>query len=112
MIKIARTNVNFEVEPLVAPFGFKGGYVSEIWQTVAMLESANACVGVGVGVQSVLWSDAGVFLNASAAGGNGMMFLVTEFALRLDIGRIANDHSQIFHVVAVAGLLHVRDGAH
>jgi hypothetical protein len=30
---------NFEREPLVRPFGFKGGYMSEIWQTMAYMRS-------------------------------------------------------------------------
>ena len=36
-ITIARVSSNFEREPLLRPFGFKGGYMSEIWQTAVML---------------------------------------------------------------------------
>ncbi|HOJ10783.1 MAG TPA: hypothetical protein PK733_09345 [Clostridiales bacterium] len=81
-IMIKNTNSNFEREPLLAPFGFKGGYLSELWQVVALLESESGKRGTGLGVQSVLWSDAAVFAANSQAAGNSAMFLMTEFALQ------------------------------
>ena len=36
-IKIEVTDSNFEREPLIRPFGFKGGYMSEIWQTAVWM---------------------------------------------------------------------------
>ena len=39
MITITRVGSQFEREPLIRPFGFKGGYQTEIWQSAAMLES-------------------------------------------------------------------------
>lgn len=86
MIKIKRTNSNFEREPLISPFGFKGGYLSELWQSVALLESENDCRGVGLGTQSTLWSDAKVFTDNSESAGNGMMYLMTAYALELAKG--------------------------
>ena len=86
-IQIVGTNSNFEREPLIRPFGFKGGYLTEIWQTVARLKSASHNISTGLCSQSVLWSDAGVFSRFSESGGNAMMFAVTEFALSLLIGR-------------------------
>lgn len=82
-IKIVETNSNFEREPLIRPFGFKGGYLSEIWQTVAQLKSVSGNVSTGLCSQSVLWSDAEVFGNNSESGGNALMFAVTEYALSL-----------------------------
>ena len=38
-ITIDHVNSNFEREPLIRPFGFKGGYMSEIWQIVSLLKS-------------------------------------------------------------------------
>jgi hypothetical protein len=35
-------------EPLVRPFGFKGGYMSEIWQTVVRLESRDVQAFTGI----------------------------------------------------------------
>jgi L-alanine-DL-glutamate epimerase-like enolase superfamily enzyme len=82
-IRITATASNFEREPLVRPFGFKGGYMSEIWQTAVRLESDGGLARVGLGTQSVLWSDAAVFAGHAEAAGNALMYAMTERALRL-----------------------------
>lgn len=79
---IDSSTCNFEREPLIAPFGFKGGYLSELWQSVVGIADKGGPVQVGLGTQSVLWSDAAVFTDHSEAAGNAMMFLCTEFAVR------------------------------
>ncbi len=81
--RIAATASNFEREPLVRPFGFKGGYMSEIWQTAVRLESDSGRRRVGLGTQSVLWSDAAVFAAHAEAAGNALMYAITERALHL-----------------------------
>jgi L-alanine-DL-glutamate epimerase-like enolase superfamily enzyme len=86
-IEIVRSNANFERESLVRPFGFKGGYMTEIWQTMAMLESARGARKVGLCTQNVLWSDAKVFADHSESGGNALMFALTERALQMSEGR-------------------------
>lgn len=82
MIRITRTNLNFEREAMAAPFGFKGGYVHEAWQSVALLESDTGKRGLGLGTQGVLWSDPEVFGRNSEAAGNSLMLLLTGYALR------------------------------
>ena len=82
MISISRTRSNFEREPLTAPFGFKGGYLSEIWQSTVLMESTSGHTGLGLGTQSTLWSDAQVFLGNDEAAGNSLMYLLTAYALR------------------------------
>lgn len=82
-IQIKRTNSNFEREPLAAPFGFKGNYLTEIWQAVALIESDGGKIGLGVGTQSALWSDARVFTENSEAAANGLMYIMTAHALKL-----------------------------
>ena len=82
-MKIIKTNSDFQREPLKAPFGFKGGFLSELWQTVATMETAGGAKGTGLGTQSTLWSDASVFTANSESAGNCMMFLLTSYALRL-----------------------------
>lgn len=82
-IRIAATASDFEREPLVRPFGFKGGYMSEIWQTAVRLESDSGLRRVGLGTQSVLWSDAAVFASRAEAAGNALMYAMTERALAL-----------------------------
>lgn len=82
-IKIKKVASDFEREPLIRPFGFKGGYMREIWQTASMLESDSGIRKIGLCSQSVLWSDSSIFSNYSEAGGNAMMYSMTEFALKL-----------------------------
>jgi L-alanine-DL-glutamate epimerase-like enolase superfamily enzyme len=81
MIQTTKTNLNFEREPMAAPWGFKGGYLTEIWQAVALLEAQSGKRGIGLGSQSVLWCDPRVFTRTSEPGGNAMMLLMTEHAL-------------------------------
>ncbi|MFZ2411003.1 MAG: hypothetical protein WAW23_05495, partial [Candidatus Methanoperedens sp.] len=81
-IQIAKVNSNFEREPLIRPFGFKGGYVTEIWQTVTSITSSSGIAKIGLGTQSVLWSDAKVFSSHSQSGGDTLMYAMTEWALQ------------------------------
>lgn len=85
-MKINKINCNFEREPLAAPFGFKGGYLSELWQTVVKLENSAVQSGIGLGLQSTLWSDASIFIGNSESAGNSMMFLATSHAAKAAIG--------------------------
>ncbi len=86
-MKIAKINSNFEREPLIRSFGFKGGYMREIWQTVALLENDAGQRGIGLGSQSVLWSDPTVFAAHSEPGGNGLMYAMLEHGLTLAKGQ-------------------------
>ena len=81
-IRVVRTDSNFEREKLIRPFGFKGGYLSELWQTVVRLQSESH-TAVGLATQSVLYGDADLFAAHSEASGNALMFALTEKALRL-----------------------------
>jgi L-alanine-DL-glutamate epimerase-like enolase superfamily enzyme len=78
---------DFEREPLIRPFGFKGGYMTEIWQTVAHMQSESGIVKNGLCTQNVLWSDAHVFACHSEAGGNALMYTVSERALQIAKGQ-------------------------
>ncbi len=86
-ITIAEVDSNFEREPLIRPFGFKGGYMSEIWQTMAMMKSHSGAEKVGLCTQSVLWSDASVFAGHSEAAGNALMYNISERALQICKGK-------------------------
>ena len=81
-IRIKNVNSNFEREPLT-PYHFKGSFVTELWQTAARLESESGISKIGLGTQSVLWSDSKVFSDHSESGGNALMFAMTEKALQL-----------------------------
>lgn len=86
MFELKGFNCNFVREPLIAPFGFKGGYLNELWQTVVRADS-DKHTGVGTGVQSVLWSDSSVFSSYSQSAGNMLMFLITERGEKLLTGQ-------------------------
>lgn len=86
-IEITGVSSDFEREPLIRPFGFKGGYMKEIWQTASMIESSQGIKKVGICTQSVLWSDASVFAAHSESGGNALMYAMTEHAMRMIKGR-------------------------
>ena len=86
-VSIAAVDSNFEREPLIRPFGFKGGYMSEIWQSMAMMQSSSGVEKVGLCTQSVLWSDASVFAGHSESAGNALMYNISERALQICKGR-------------------------
>ena len=82
-IRISGVSANFEREPLIRPFGFKGGYMTEIWQSIAFMESDSGKHSIGLCSQSVLWSDASVFASHSESGGNSLMYAMTERAMQM-----------------------------
>jgi L-alanine-DL-glutamate epimerase-like enolase superfamily enzyme len=86
-ITISEVGSNFEREPLIRPFGFKGGYMTEIWQTANFLKSSSGKHTIGLSTQNVLWSDAAVFATHSESGGNALMFALTERALQIMKGQ-------------------------
>ena len=79
-IKKKKADLRFVREPLCAPFGFKGKYLTELWQTVVYIESDNFCAACP-GTISVLWSDANVFSDHSPEGSSSLMRDVTARAL-------------------------------
>ncbi len=89
-IEVIRVDANFEREKLRFPFGFKGGYLTELWQAVSKLESDGGHVGIGIATQSVLYGDADLFIRASESTGNALMYLVTTRALELVTKRTFN----------------------
>ncbi|HHV60490.1 MAG TPA: L-alanine-DL-glutamate epimerase [Clostridiaceae bacterium] len=83
MHRTVKTGSNFEREPLIKPFGFKGSYLDELWQVSVYMEGQSGYRSVGLGTQSVLWSDADVFSSHSQAAGNCLMYLITDHALKI-----------------------------
>lgn len=86
-VTIERVDTNFEREPLAEAFGFKGSFLTQLWQTVALLGSPSGTTRIGLGTQSVLWADSSVFASHSESGGNALMFALTERALQRAEGR-------------------------
>lgn len=84
-IRIDKAKAAYEGELFKSSFGFKGNKLTGVWQSVVAL-SGGGEFGVGVGVQSVLWSDSSVFAKYGEDESNKMMFSVTELAASLISG--------------------------
>lgn len=82
-INVVSAECDFEREKLARPFGFKGGYLTELWQIISRLQSASGISKIGLATQSVLYGDAHVFTANSEADGNTMMYMLTKRALQL-----------------------------
>ena len=82
LIKIKSVRSNFEREKLLRPFGFKGNYLTELWQTAVELTSESGNKSFGLGTQSVLYGDADLFASCSEVTGNDMMYQLTKRALQ------------------------------
>lgn len=98
-IKISNVQSSFEREPLIRPFGFKGGYMNEIWQTAVLLESDSGMRKVGLGTQNALWSDATVFSSRSPVAAEAYMYLMSEYALQLIKGRSFKSPMQLLDAI-------------
>jgi L-alanine-DL-glutamate epimerase-like enolase superfamily enzyme len=85
--RIQSVGLASEREPLIRPFGFKGGYMSEIWQTANYIKSASGIGKVGLCTQNVLWSDAAVFSAHSEYEGNKLMYDLSDYALQIINGQ-------------------------
>ena len=99
MINIQSFTANFNREPLISPFGFKGGFIDELWHSRVKLTSSAGTSYTGRGTQSVLWSDPGVFSSYSATGGNALMLLVSEYCAKLYTTRPCKDPMDMFDAV-------------
>ncbi len=82
-IKVIQTDTRFEREKLVRPFGFKGGYLTELWQIASRLDTASGLKKIGIATQSVLYGDADLFGSRTEAEGNLLMYHVVKQALEL-----------------------------
>jgi L-alanine-DL-glutamate epimerase-like enolase superfamily enzyme len=80
--KIKSCELDFAREKLTAPFGFKGRYLNELWQTVVRIKSDNYSATCPA-VESVLWSDGAVFGENPPAASSAMMMMVTNRALKM-----------------------------
>lgn len=106
-MKIVNVKCTYVPEKLKAPFGFKGGFLSELWQVVCRVETESV-YGVGVGVQSVLWSDAAVFTSNPEKTGNRYMYDVTRYAMNLLVGREGETPIQLIDGIYAATLAYAK----
>ncbi len=81
-MKIKKALCAYCPEKFINTFGFKGNALSGVWQTVVHLDDGEN-FGIGLGVQSVLWSDSEVFAAFGEDKSNKLMFDVTKYAAKL-----------------------------
>ncbi|MBN2851448.1 MAG: hypothetical protein JXQ23_01780 [Clostridia bacterium] len=81
-MRVETCKIGYVKEKLIKPFGFKGGYVSDVWQ-VAVTIGDSECQATGLSIQSVLWSDAFVFQKYGQEKGDQLMYDTTKYALGL-----------------------------
>ncbi|NNE75756.1 MAG: mandelate racemase/muconate lactonizing enzyme family protein [Pricia sp.] len=89
-IRIKNVSSNFERESLY-PYRFKGSAVTQLWQTVASLQSESGVGKIGLGTQNPLWSDAKVAGSHSENGGHALMYAMSEMALQMMKGTSFSD---------------------
>jgi len=82
-IQITDSWLRYEKENLIRPFGFKGGYINELWQNVCSLKASNGAQSLGLATQSVLYGDPKIFTRYGEKESNELMLKVTRRAMEL-----------------------------
>lgn len=85
--RICEADCRYEREGLKTAFDFKGNALTCLWQTVVSLKTDNN-IGIGLGVQSVLWSDSAVYAKLGEQEGNTAMYRLTRYAAELLKGAV------------------------
>lgn len=86
-LSIDKAEVTFEREPLINSYGFKGGYITRLWQVVTQLHDASGNRTIGLGIQSPLWSDSKVASQWGESGSSALMYNLTNRAIQLINGQ-------------------------
>jgi len=81
-MRISDCKIGYVKENLIKPFGFKGGYVSNLWQVVVTIGDGQF-FATGLSIQSVLWSDAYIFGKYGQEKGDFLMYETTKYALEI-----------------------------
>ncbi len=81
-MKITGVKCIHQNEPFITPFSFKGNALTSAWISEVMVFSGSQ-MGIGVSIQSVLWSDSNVFVKYGEKRSNELMYEVTKYALDL-----------------------------
>ncbi len=86
-LTIEKADSAFEREPLQHAYGFKGGYITRLWQVISRLQDDRSTAAIGLGIQSPLWSDATVTSRWGESGSNAIMYAMTNRALQMIAGQ-------------------------
>lgn len=83
LIRIVQTQSAFEREKLIRPFGFKGGYLTELWQVASRMQTDSGISKIGIATQSVLYGDSDLFSMHSEEEGNALMYNLVNKSLEI-----------------------------
>lgn len=108
MIKIQKCTCTSVREKLLSPFGFKGGYLTELRQSVVKTE-ADGITAVSPCTQSVLWSDPRVFSAFPGEKGDEIMLSVTQKACECLEGMSFNTPDELIPAVLPELKKHARN---
>ena len=97
-MKIKEAQCAYEPEPFKYAFGFKGSSLTGVWQTAVRLSDGEN-TGLGLGVQSVLWSDNSIFAFYGEDKSNKLMFSVTEYAVNYIKGGEFSDPHELLDMI-------------
>lgn len=97
MLRIQSAQTQFSQEPLKQAFAFKGKQIQSLWQVAVRLKGPAGSQSIGLGVQSVLWSDVNVFEAHSESGGDELMSQLTQFACAQVVGKQFADPIAMLH---------------
>ena len=89
-MKIIKTAANFEPEPFIQPFGFKGSYMQKSLQSVTMLQTDSGYSSIGLGTFNPLWADPVIFSNLLEDKSNALMFELLQNGLEQAINQEFN----------------------
>lgn len=79
-MKISKAYCAYEYEKFMHSFGFKGSCLTGAWQVAVAVCSEEEC-GIGLGIQSPLWSDSDVFAKYGEEKSSRLMYEITKFAV-------------------------------
>ncbi|MBE6917766.1 MAG: L-alanine-DL-glutamate epimerase [Ruminococcaceae bacterium] len=97
-ITVVQAACAYEPELFKTAFGFKGNKLTGVWQVVVGLWDGTD-VGIGLGIESVLWSDSAVFASYGEDKSNALMYQVTQHAARLVQGKTFTAPSELLDYV-------------
>ena len=97
-MKIINTDLRYTDEPLVQPFGFKGAYFNSLWQSIVRLDTSDS-IGLGLAIQSVLWSDENIFAQYGFEKGNELMLKGTKSAIKYLKNTEFSNHSEAINSI-------------
>lgn len=97
-MKINKASFGYKNEELIGAFGFKGSALTYLCQVAVKIETQEN-FGIGLGVQSPLWSDAKIFSHLGEDESNKKMLELTKFAVEQIEGKNFDTPFDLFDMI-------------